>query len=294
MARTVREVYNEIVEEKDKRLELKEIDSKSKVSVMNGIIWIVASAIVVFESILDVFEVDISNHINRRINGTSDFYAEALLKYQHGDELSVREDGLAFGYSNVDASKQIITKVSYSEYESDISKDNRVLYKVATGKQGQLQPITEEQLLSLKAYLNQIKFAGTNLDVVSKKGDVLLPRVTVYHNGQVPESEMLDKIDLSLKEYIESLTFDARVRKIDVINAIKSTDNVIDVYLDKTTEPKGGVYVAQYDDNGDISESVEIDRIIELTSGYLRESSKTGDEVDLPTFKECITLVVEK
>ena len=78
MARTVREVYNEIVEEKDKRLELKEIDSKSKVSVMNGIIWIVASAIVVFESILDVFEVDISNHINRRINGTSDFYAEEI------------------------------------------------------------------------------------------------------------------------------------------------------------------------------------------------------------------------
>ena len=45
--------------------------------------------------------------------GTPAYYANALLQYQQGDELTVREDGLAFGYPNVDETKRIITQVSY-------------------------------------------------------------------------------------------------------------------------------------------------------------------------------------
>lgn len=293
MARSTREIYNELVEKKDEYLELKESNSKSKVSVMNSLLWVVAGGIRTLESLVDVATIDIGGTINSRINGTPVYYANALLKYQHGDELAIQDNGLRFGYDNIDESKRIITKVAFSEIESDISRDNRILYKVATGKQGQLQPITEEQLVSVRAFLSKIKFAGTKLDVTSKSGDVLIPRVTVYHNGQLEESEMLEKISQSLYEYMSQLTFDATVRKIDIINAIKNTEHVKDVYIDKGTEPKGGIYVAKYDDDGKILEAKEIDRIVDLASGYLVESSKTDQEVDIPTFKEVITLKVE-
>ena len=41
MARSINEIYKEIVAEKDKRLELSEYKSDSKVSVINGIAWFV-------------------------------------------------------------------------------------------------------------------------------------------------------------------------------------------------------------------------------------------------------------
>ena len=101
MSRTIKEIYNEAVQERNRRLELTEFASDSKLSVMNGILWTVAAVIYSFETLLDVFAVDISEAINNRINGTPDYYANALLQYQQGDELTVREDRTGFGYAQV-------------------------------------------------------------------------------------------------------------------------------------------------------------------------------------------------
>ena len=127
MSRTIKEIYNEAVAERNRRLELAEFASDSKLSVMNGILWVVAAAIYSFETLLDVFAVDISEAINGRINGTPAYYANALLQYQQGDELTVREDGLAFGYPNVDETKRIITQVSYVESTDDRNLDSKLI-----------------------------------------------------------------------------------------------------------------------------------------------------------------------
>ena len=84
MSRTIKEIYNEAVAERNRRLELAEFASDSKLSVMNGILWVVAAAIYSFETLLDVFAVDISEAINGRINGTPAYYANALLQNTNG------------------------------------------------------------------------------------------------------------------------------------------------------------------------------------------------------------------
>ena len=70
MSRTIKEIYNEAVQERNRRLELTEFASDSKLSVMNGILWTVAAVIYSFETLLDVFAVDISEAINNRINAS--------------------------------------------------------------------------------------------------------------------------------------------------------------------------------------------------------------------------------
>ena len=89
MSRTLKEIYDEAVRERNKRMELNEFSSDSKLSILNGIAWTVAAVIHSFETLLDVFAYDISETINRRINGNPDYYARALLQYQKGDELTV-------------------------------------------------------------------------------------------------------------------------------------------------------------------------------------------------------------
>lgn len=293
MSRTIKDIYNEAVAERNKRLELSEFKSDSKMSVMNGILWVVAAVIYSFETLLDVFAVDITEAINGRINGTPNYYANALLQYQQGDELIVREDGLAFGYAAVDETKRIITQVSYVESTDDQNIDSKLILKVATGTKGNLEAISPEELVPINAYIGKIKFAGTRVEVISTKGDVLIPRLTVFYDGAIPESEMYDAIEAQLKEYVMNIEFDAAVYVSRLMDAIRKAEHVTDVFIDESATPEQGVFIACHDTDGNIQPMQRVLRMTYTASGYLKESSGKDEEADLPSFREAIILKVE-
>ncbi|KAB6404478.1 hypothetical protein GAZ37_13585 [Bacteroides xylanisolvens] len=293
MSRTIKEIYNEAVAERNRRLELAEFASDSKLSVMNGILWVVAAAIYSFETLLDVFAVDISEAINGRINGTPAYYANALLQYQQGDELTVREDGLAFGYPNVDESKRIITQVSYVESTDDRNLDSKLILKVATGTKGNLSAIPPEDLVPINAYIGKLKFAGTRVEVISTKGDVLIPRLTVFHDGAVPESEIYDAIEEQLNAYMMEIDFDAAVYVSRLTDAVRRAEHVTDVHIDGHAVPEQGVFIASHDTAGHIQPPQRIARMAYTASGYLKESSGKDEEDGLPNFREAIILKIE-
>ena len=283
-----------MIRERDKRLELKEINSDSKLSIMNGIMWTVAAVIHSFEAILDVFAIDISTVINNRVNGTPTYYANALLQYQKGDTLTVREDGLAFGYASVDPTKCMITQVSYTESSDDLNLDNKLVMKVATGEKGKLSAIPAGELVMINAYINQIKFAGTRVEVVSRVGDVLIPKVSVYHDGAVRESELYDAIEESLNEYMMNIEFDSGVHVSRVLDAIKRVDHVTDVFIKPDAIPAQGIFLACYDSDGMISSPKPVARVTHTSSGYIRQSSGKGEEKELPNFRQSIKLIVDQ
>lgn len=294
MSRTIRQIYEEAVAERNKRLELEEFSNDSKMSVLNGVAWMVAALIYTFESILDVFAVDVSETLESRINGTPRYYADALLNYQKGDRLVVREDGLAFGYASIDPSKRIITQVSYVESTDSQNVDSKLILKVATGERGALHEIEAEELTLITAYINQLKFAGTRIEVISRKGDVLIPRVTVYWDGAVPEAEIYDALDEALYTYVMSIDFDAAIYVNRVWEAIRSVEHVTDVWIDSSDTPAQGIFLASYDGDGNLQPTRRIERMTHTSSGYVRESAGTGAEAELPTFRQSIKLVIDK
>lgn len=293
MSRTIQNIYDEAVTERNKRLELKEFSSDSKLSILNGITWVVAAMIYSFETLLDVFAIDISNIINARVNGTPTYYANALLQYQKGDEMIVREDGLAFGYAIIDETKRIITQVSYTESTDDSNLDSKLILKVAQGIKGNLSAISPEDLVPINAYIGKIKFAGTRVEVISSDGDVLIPRVTVYYDGAILESDMLDAIEKELKEYVMNIDFDAAVYVSKVVAAIRQAEHVTDVYIDADAIPQQGIYLACYDRDGVLQPAQHIGRMAYTASGYVKESTKKDEERELPTFREAISLIVD-
>lgn len=294
MSRTLNAIYKEAVAERNKRLELTEFSSDSKLSILNGITWVVAAVIYSFETILDVFAYDISETINKRINGTPDYYARALLQYQKGDELTVREDGLAFGYTSVDESKQIITQVSYEESTDDVNLDSKLVLKVATGDKGNLSAIPADELVQIRTYLNRIKFAGTRIEVTSLPGDVLVPRLSVYWDGAISEAEVYDNIEASLNEYMMNIDFNAGIYVSKVIAAIRSAEHVTDVWIDEEATPAQGVFLACYDTDGALKPLQKVARVQNTTSGYLRQSSGKDQEEGLPNFREALKLIVDE
>lgn len=279
-----------------------ESPNTSKMSVLDAFTWVTSACIWTFENILDVFKVDVVKDLQNRVNGTPAYYANALLKFQYGDTLQVSEDGTRFSYSTIDENKRVITKVAYHEFQEPDFNDKKLILKVATGSSGNHEQLSDAQLSAARAYVNQIAFAGTAISVVSRQGDILVPRVTVYYDGAVEPSEMYSTIAQSLYQYIASIEFDSVVYVQKIIDAIQKTEHVTDVFIDNSATDHQGIFAVMFDDDNKMIEVGEtgsgnymqpVSRYFIPNSGYLRQSTGIGDEEHIPTWEEAITLLVE-
>ena len=292
MSRTLTEIYNEAVET-SKYLELTELTNDSKMSIINAFTWVTAAAIYSFETLLDVFTTDIAKTFTQRINGTSAYYANAMLKWQYGDDLIINDEGTAFHYATEDTTKRLITHVSYQEYYNEEFKDNILILKVATGEGSSLSQLSDEELIAARAYLNQIKFAGVKCNVVSRRGDVLVPRVTVYYDGAITKEELYDNIDTALIDFIVNMKFDSLIYSQKIIDAIQKVEHVTDVHIDHEASVEQGIFIAQYNDNNELGPLTKIERKCYLASGYAKQSTQQDAESELPTFREAIVIKLE-
>lgn len=293
MSRTLTEIYNEAVETRNKYLELTELTNDSKMSIINAFTWVTAAAIYSFETLLDVFTTDIAKTFTQRINGTSAYYANAMLKWQYGDDLIINDEGTAFHYATEDTTKRLITHVSYQEYYNEEFKDNILILKVASGEGRSLSQLSDEELIAARAYLNQIKFAGVKCNVVSRRGDVLVPRLTVYYDGAITKEELYDNIDTALIDFIVNMKFDSLVYSQKIIDAIQKVEHVTDVHIDHEASVEQGIFIAQYNDNNELGPLTKIERKCYLASGYAKQSTQQDAESELPTFREEIVIKLE-
>lgn len=293
MSRTLTEIYNEAVETRNKYLELTELTNDSKMSIINAFTWVTAAAIYSFETLLDVFTTDIAKTFTQRINGTSAYYANAMLKWQYGDDLIINDEGTAFHYATEDTTKRLITHVSYQEYYNEEFKDNILILKVASGEGRSLSQLSDEELIAARAYLNQIKFAGVKCNVVSRRGDVLVPRLTVYYDGAITKEKLYDNIDTALIDFIVNMKFDSLVYSQKIIDAIQKVEHVTDVHIDHEASVEQGIFIAQYNDNNELGPLTKIERKCYLASGYAKQSTQQDAESELPTFREAIVIKLE-
>lgn len=299
MARTLSEIYAEAKDNRNQYLELTEFENSSKMSILDAFTWVTSACIWTFENILEVFKIDLAKDLQNRINGTPAYFANALLKYQSGDELVINEDGTAFSYPNIDPSKRIVTKVAYFEEEEAGFHDKLVRFKIATGKPGAYARIEESELIAIRAYLNQILFAGQHAKVVSRIGDVLIPRVVVYYDGAVTEDELYQAIENALNKYIANIEFNGLVYAQKVIDSIQSVEHVTDVSVSSDDTDHQGIFVAKYDDDNHLIKDekgniqTKIGRYYVPNSGYIKQSSCAGEEVDIPLWRDTIILKLE-
>lgn len=291
MSRTLTEIYNEAEREKDKYLHMTEMHNQSKMSVLNQFMWVVSACIHSFEALFDAFILDISNTFNNRINGTPAFYANSMLKWQYGDELVVSEDGTKFYYPSVDEGKRVISHVSHYTIYDPAYKDDMLILKVAKQGKNGLEKLTYDELVKARAYLGQIKFAGVKAKLVSRIGDVLVPKVTVYYDGSVTKEEMYTALEQSLHKFSNSMKFDSALYVQQVFDYLLSTPHVTDVYIDNSTQQ--GIYIAQSTDDDTLEPLKKVERKCQVSSGYVRESTKEEQAKDIPSYRNSLVLKLE-
>lgn len=309
MARTLSEIYQEAKAAREARMELTEFHNGSKMSVIDAFTWVTSACIWSFENIMDVFKVDVASDLQNKVNGTPAYYANALLKYQHGDQLMMNDEGTQFYYPSVDESKRVVTKVAYSEVQNELIEDKngvRTIYKfydkdlilkIATGTPGNYRQIDGETLTAIRAYMQSISFAGTHMTIVSRKGDILVPKVIVYYDGGITESEMYEAVEAALNDFIANLNYEGAVYVQKILDAIQRLDHVTDVHIDSNGTDHDGIYVVQYDDDNNFITDDKgnvlqrVDRYFIPNSGFIKQSS---EDEGMPRWVDTIKFVVEK
>lgn len=245
MSRSISQIYSEAIYVRNNYLQITELDSgrtQSKMSILNLMTYVMAVLIYSYETVLDVFQVNVAKLILARINGTAPWYVTMAYKFQfdattgRSDPFGFNPDTFMLEYETIDPSHRIITKASYQDFSNDSivlkvcktndnssSLDNGMLY----------MPLSAGELSAFKEYIQSIKFVGSKIYCVSLPGDLVTLRsegASIYYNDMYDSEEhVLSKIRESLVNYAKSLEYNSFVYYQSFIDAIQAVENVVSI-----------------------------------------------------------------
>jgi len=175
--RTEQEIRAVIQAAKDNESTLDGITTTSRVSVWEGLKRVVAYAHYLQEQLWQETRKELEEAAQAAIAGTAAWYARKVLDWQYDYPLVEQNGRLVYLIEDEDA--KIAKKVA-------VVALGRVLnIKVAKDVNGDLEPLSTEELVSLDSYIRQIKFAGTQHLVISTDPDDVRITGNVYYDGKL-------------------------------------------------------------------------------------------------------------
>ena len=255
MARSIAEIYDEIVAEKqnmatltalqpsidDAQTLLNDLTTTSKVAIWRLWFWCVAFAIYTHESLFDTFSAQIESRSNEIIAGTPLWYQTESLAFQYGDSLTW--NGSQYVYSTINTANQIIKRCAV------VDLGYQVRFKIAKlDVNGLPIPLTLAEKNAFISFLNQIKFAGTPTAVVSNNGDDLKLNLDIQYNAQILdmngfelENPAVNSVLDAINSYIGNLPFNGVYNVMALVDAIQKANGVVDVRLNSSMAKYGAL-----------------------------------------------------
>ena len=243
MARTIEEIYNQMLTEKENFSELKKLQpnvgtfqtfltdltSNTLMPIWRLIFFVFAVAIHTFEVVLDLWWEGLLEERGTFATGTIDWYMDKILNFQYG--YPVVWNGNQFEYTTVDEDAKIV------KYVSIVQTGNVVTAKVAKDNAGLPEALTTAEVTALQGYLNEIAFLGVYINVLSLDADLLDLDVTVFVDGMQLRTDGTDinnnkPVKDAINKYLAELDFNGTFRIISLIDAIQAVDGVTNVVID--------------------------------------------------------------
>lgn len=224
MARPIAQIQQQILDNvaADEALST-QLTSPSKRAIYRLWSFIIATAIGVFEQILDLWRAVIENLVAKAAPGSNLWVQDQVFKFQYdaANPQIIQLINLAPAYPVVDASLRIVTRCSVT---TDVN--NAVTIKVA--KSAVPEPLDADQKAALASYIQTIGVAGIEYKVVSLYADRVLVEADVYYNGLF-SSVIKANVILAINNYLASIPFNGRVKVDDLRQAVRGVSGVNDV-----------------------------------------------------------------
>lgn len=264
MARTIKEIYDSIVAEKEAIPELDVLNSNSSTAVWRLWCHIFAVCAYVLENVLDITIARQTSYIQEYKIHSFTWYSAFAKKFQYGDALPYGE----VLYETIDEDKQVVKFANASKSPGGI------VIKIAGLSGTTLEPIGNTEFTAFQEYMFRISAAGDNLTYINDEPDKLKLHVTIYFDPLVLDSEgkRLDGTNdtpvlNAIENYIKNIDFDSRFVPALLTDALQGVGGVKVPHLDLcesayallpwATVPTNGIvpnagYLRIYDTNNDL------------------------------------------
>lgn len=235
MARSVEEIYDSIIQEKEAKTTLdgllpdnetsdqlmNDLSSGSKVAIWRLWAWVIAYAHYLHEVLFDEFIKTVDQKAKEAPAGTPRWYRNEMLKYQHGDNLVYKDN--RYVYDPVDESKRIIDLCAVQE-----RPDGVVAIKLAKDNSGTAEPLTTAERDAAEGYANKIKFAGTRMVVISADADQLTIVYDLYYDPIIPLQDVQDGCQAAADDFLDNLPFNGAFNITQFTDALQTVEGVTD------------------------------------------------------------------
>lgn len=254
MARTIQEIYDAIILEKqntpmlnalqpsidDSQTLLNDLTSTSKVAVWRLWAWVMAAAIYLHESLWDIFKKEIEDLAAAAIPGTARWLRDQCYIFQLGYALQWINN--KYQYSVIDPAARIVQRAAV------VDTGGQVTIKVAKLVGTTVTPLSTPELNAFDAYINQIKFAGTQTVVISRTADLLRIYMDIYYDplvldatGGLLSNPTVKPAEDAINNYISNLPFNGELVLTKLIDAVQQALGVTDPVLQTAEARYGGV-----------------------------------------------------
>lgn len=223
MARTIKAIQDSIIESLyHQGITL----SNSKSSEGRTWTFIVATAIYLFEIILDLFRKEVDALADKITPGTVRWYVEQCKRWQNGHELLYNPQTTELYYKDDDPESRLIDVVAITEGAKMLS------IKVAkTNKENKIEPLTDDERYNFMGYMESIKFAGTQTECISTTADQIKYIATVYHTPTIPQTIINANVAQAIDGFRQSLDFNSMFYRQRFIDVIMRVEGIVTVDL---------------------------------------------------------------
>ena len=229
--RTIQEVIDEMVLDKESRSELDVLTNPSNASIWYNMLGLFAAEVVILEELMAGVEVDLEARKQELPTGTLKWYAAETLVFQFGDSLEII-NGIP-QYAIIDTAKQVVKVSSATEQSGFV-----VIKAAKLDVSDDPEPLDTPELSALTQYWIEKRFAGTAIQIISQDGDLMQVTARIEVDGQKIDSTGesttdpgVFPVEEAIKDYWKSLPFDGKYTIMNMVDAIQAADGVINVVV---------------------------------------------------------------
>ena len=197
-------------------------EQTSSVSLINLLLYVVATAHHIMERMFDSFKEEVEKRIASAYPGSISWLWNRAMEFQYDDDMNAyfQENGT---YQSMNSEFQII------KHAAVIEEYNVVKVKVSGDDYA---PLEQAQLTAFEAYMNALKFAGVKLSVSSLESDDLSLKIHIWRNRLVMPEEDDSVLKSAIEEYLNNIRYGGVFNKTRMMDAVQNVQGVEDVTIE--------------------------------------------------------------
>lgn len=245
----------------------------SAASLENILFYTVAYCIFILEKLFDTHKNEVDGIISELKPHSLKWYRNKALDFQYGFNLLPDSD--KFNNENYSDEQVEVSKIVKYAAVTESNKESRLVVKIATETNSELNPISDEQKEAFAAYILEVRDAGVPVTVINYRPDLLELYIKIKRNPLVLDSQGfaiapvngdLKPVETAIKGFLKRLPFNGELILSALTDVLQGVDGVKDIYIVSAKS----AWVATSDSDSGYDVPQLIDMSIIPKSGYFK------------------------